>query len=290
MQQQTEPVFGPISVVSDPVGPMVFVGDVQPLFEALAQAQAAFGPLTKSHTAKVKMKTGGEYEYRYADLADVVAATRPALAAAGVAVLQVPDVRQTRGETWIWLTTILAVGAARIQTLLVMSCDGATPQSIGSGITYARRYALSSLLGLAPDSDDDGRAASERERNDRPAPAQQSRQQQPNRNDRRQPPPPPKQEPPRSKQVPPELEKATRYLRKHKVDIVGMADEAIVHAWRKHYVGVAREWLEARGIDTSEMSDEAIASQYQQALAAEKAATTQAQPEQQPPPQSNEAA
>jgi len=34
------------------------------------------------------------------------------------------------------------------------------PQYIGSAISYARRYALSAILGLATDEDDDGNAAS----------------------------------------------------------------------------------------------------------------------------------
>ena len=35
-----------------------------------------------------------------------------------------------------------------------------TPQGMGSAITYARRYSLSAMLGLAADDDDDGNAAS----------------------------------------------------------------------------------------------------------------------------------
>jgi hypothetical protein len=38
--------------------------------------------------------------------------------------------------------------------------DKLTPQAMGSAITYARRYALSAIVGIAPDDDDDGNAAS----------------------------------------------------------------------------------------------------------------------------------
>lgn len=253
---------------------MRFVGpDPAPLFAALAAAQGEFGVLTKTHTAKVKSATA-DYEYKYADLADVIAAVRPALTAQGLCLVQIPDVDQGEKYTWIGLTTILAHGptGARLETLLQMSCEGSTPQKIGSGITYARRYALSALLGLAPDSDDDGRVASERERPERPAPAQQTRQQQPNRNDRRSPPPPKDEPPPPKEAAPsPELEKARRYLRKHKIDFAGMANDAVIQLGRQHYLGVAREWLELRGVDTREMADEVITAQYQAALAAEKA-------------------
>jgi hypothetical protein len=40
--------------------------------------------------------------------------------------------------------------------------DKATPQGQGSGITYMRRYALSAMLGIATEDDDDGQAAEPR--------------------------------------------------------------------------------------------------------------------------------
>jgi hypothetical protein len=41
-----------------------------------------------------------------------------------------------------------------------MTPKDATPQGHGSAITYLRRYALSAVLGLATEEDDDGNAAS----------------------------------------------------------------------------------------------------------------------------------
>jgi len=41
-----------------------------------------------------------------------------------------------------------------------MTAQQNTPQAIGSCITYARRYALASMVGIAPE-DDDGNAASQ---------------------------------------------------------------------------------------------------------------------------------
>ena len=42
---------------------------------------------------------------------------------------------------------------------LTLKTDKATAQGAGSAITYARRYALAAVLGLASDEDDDGNAA-----------------------------------------------------------------------------------------------------------------------------------
>lgn len=44
------------------------------------------------------------------------------------------------------------------------------PQAIGSAITYARRYALASVLGLNVDEDDDGNSASEPKKPDNDLP------------------------------------------------------------------------------------------------------------------------
>lgn len=47
---------------------------------------------------------------------------------------------------------------------LVLKADKATAQGAGSAITYARRYALASMLGLASDEDDDGNGAEPKSR------------------------------------------------------------------------------------------------------------------------------
>lgn len=43
---------------------------------------------------------------------------------------------------------------------LMFKADGLSPQQISSAITYGRRIGLSSAMGIAPDLDDDGKAAS----------------------------------------------------------------------------------------------------------------------------------
>ena len=45
-----------------------------------------------------------------------------------------------------------------VQTDLTLTAKDASPQAIGSAITYGRRYAVSALVGLAAE-DDDGKAA-----------------------------------------------------------------------------------------------------------------------------------
>lgn len=58
-------------------------------------------------------------------------------------------------------TTLIHVpsGDSRSSRVLIRSKDPTDPQKMGSGITYAKRYGLQSMLGL-PSEDDDGNEAS----------------------------------------------------------------------------------------------------------------------------------
>ncbi len=117
---------------------------------ALAKAQGEFESVIKAGTAKIKSDKG-DYAYRYADLASVIAATRPALAANGIAVVCAAETVERGVEVSTRL--IHASGEWIESARLWMACD-ARPQNVGSAITYARRYQLLALLGLAPEDDD----------------------------------------------------------------------------------------------------------------------------------------
>lgn len=123
---------------------------------ALAKAQGAMKHPGKNKTAKVPLKTGGSYQYNYADLADCIDAIRGPLAANGLALVQMAF--NEPGAVGI-VTRILHASGQWIEGTLFMPCADSKPQSIGSAITYGRRYALSPMAGIASDDDDDGSAA-----------------------------------------------------------------------------------------------------------------------------------
>jgi hypothetical protein len=62
-----------------------------------------------------------------------------------------------------------------MQGIITMRPSKADPQGLGSAATYARRYALSAILGIVTDDDDDGNASSQpiadRAAQAKPAPA-----------------------------------------------------------------------------------------------------------------------
>ena len=95
----------------------------------------------------------GPMRYTYADLGDVLAEARPKLKAHGLALVQVPTI-----EFGVSTTLFHKSGQWIKFAPLKIQPAGGTPQHVGSAITYARRYSILAVLGLATE-DDDGRAA-----------------------------------------------------------------------------------------------------------------------------------
>jgi len=150
MTTQTMTEADPITTTAEPLA------DASPtiaaLATALAKAQAAFTSIARARTADVQSKTGASYSYRYAELCTVLDAVRGALAANGLAIVQRPRHRELETlivhESGEWLSSLTPI----------LVGDSVGPQTYGSALTYARRYGLMALLGLASE-DDDGAAA-----------------------------------------------------------------------------------------------------------------------------------
>ena len=125
--------------------------DRKQVHAALVAAQAEFPAIAREHVADT-----GTYKYRYADLADTLAAVRPVLAAHGLAVLQ--DVVPIDGGR-VGIATVLVHTSGESITFGPLPMDaGRSAQQMGSAITYGRRYALTAALGLAVDDDDGAQA------------------------------------------------------------------------------------------------------------------------------------
>ena len=117
---------------------------------------AIFTALSKFHEEVGKIKkssTNPHFKNKYADVNTVLDAIREPLRSAGLCFVQLP---QQGG-----LKTILATleGDEQIESFLEYELSKKDMQGLGSAITYARRYALVSMLGLEAE-DDDGNEAS----------------------------------------------------------------------------------------------------------------------------------
>jgi hypothetical protein len=93
---------------------------------------------------------------RYADLEATLDACKPVLSALGLAVMQMP-VSDERGLGVH--TVIIGYGKTLDCGSFTLPLEAQTPQKGAGAVTYARRYALTALFGLAQE-DDDANAAS----------------------------------------------------------------------------------------------------------------------------------
>jgi hypothetical protein len=127
------------------------------LVTALAEAQLKFDPVLKD-------SDNPAYRSKYADLQSVISATMPHLASFGLSVIQMPHAEFGVDDAkMLTLTTLLAHKSGEWissdLTLPAMMRERFDAQSVGSAITYGRRYALQAMLGVAAEIDDDGNRA-----------------------------------------------------------------------------------------------------------------------------------
>lgn len=126
------------------------------LAAALALAQGEIAAAPKDRDVKVTMKAGGTYTFSYSTLSSVWEVIRGPLSRNGLAVVQPVVIR----EGSVTVTTLLVhASGERIHCDVTMPVAEKTPQGYGSAITYARRYGLSTMVGVASDEDDDGAEA-----------------------------------------------------------------------------------------------------------------------------------
>lgn len=105
----------------------------------------------------VKGSSNPYFKSKYADLNSVREATIPVLNAHGIAVLQ--PMTSIDGKNFV-KTILLHTSGETIESLTeIVYAKTNDAQAQGSGITYARRYGLQSLVCVGAD-DDDGNAAS----------------------------------------------------------------------------------------------------------------------------------
>ena len=130
------------------------------LAAALAVAQGTFEAASKD-------RANPYFGSRYATLSSVWDACREGLSKNGLAVVQ--QVSRGGGDVSVRTMLIHASGewvssTITLPVLPMQKRDGTetkvTAQSYGSAITYGRRYGLAAAVGIAPDDDDDGNAAS----------------------------------------------------------------------------------------------------------------------------------
>jgi hypothetical protein len=137
------------------------------LAAALLAFQAEAPTLSKNAAGQV-----GSREYKYVDLHSIVEAITPLLAKHGLTWTTRPTGTHdapTLTYELLWEGPATEVTEATARTGMLSEAiagemplylpEHPTSQTLGSAITYARRYALAAVLNLVADEDDDGQAA-----------------------------------------------------------------------------------------------------------------------------------
>ena len=125
--------------------------ELNKLFEALAKAQLEM-EVAKTDSINPYFKS------RYADLASIVRASRPFLSKNGICVIQ-RTVTSDEGDVFLY-TRLCHSSGQWIESNIAVNPPKADIQSMGSYLTYLKRYMYSAVTGVvASDEDDDGEVA-----------------------------------------------------------------------------------------------------------------------------------
>ncbi len=117
--------------------------------DALSKAQGQFN-------AAIKDSTNPHFKSKYADLASCIDATRKALSDNNLAVSQFPSMIIREENTFcVKVITLLSHSSGEFfESEIIIPLGQVTPQSVGSSITYARRYSYAALLQISQEDDD----------------------------------------------------------------------------------------------------------------------------------------
>ena len=128
--------------------------------ETIGALAAALAKAQSQISGAVKDANNPFFKSKYADLESVWQACRKPLTDNGLSVVQ--TTRHTT-DTLMLITTLMHASGEWIAGEMPVLMKDYSPQAQGSGLTYARRYALAALVGIYQTDDDAEAAMSRRE-------------------------------------------------------------------------------------------------------------------------------
>lgn len=150
------------------------------LYCALAKAQGEFQPIEKNRSVTIDIKNEqrqkiGQYQFRYADLEEITAKTRPALSKHGLATIQ-PIGPAKHGSGIALFTQLIHENGGMLISELSVTTGQRDIKALGAEISYLRRYAKSAMLDIAADDDMDEQNNQQSPGGDEPEPEQRAGQ------------------------------------------------------------------------------------------------------------------
>jgi len=124
--------------------------------KALAAAQTEIKNPLKNKTARIT-SSKGNYTYKYADIADVLDCVRPVLSKNGLSIMQPTAIAD--GMLILRTRITHTSGEWTESEYPVCTLGQGDHKAMGAAMTMARRYALTSHIGVASDEDTDAEGA-----------------------------------------------------------------------------------------------------------------------------------
>lgn len=106
-----------------------------------------------SNPPNSKTVNTGSFSYKYSPLDEILSLIRPLLSNNGLSMVQAPIMKD--GLVGVTTTLLHKSGEWMEFEPILLKLDKQSAQGAGSAITYSRRYAISSILGISSEDDDD---------------------------------------------------------------------------------------------------------------------------------------
>lgn len=125
--------------------------------EEINELAKALGKFQSEISGAKKGSENPFFKSKYANLEEVISCAKEALMGNGLSVSQFPITEERSAGVE---TILMHTSGQWISGKCLLACAKVDPQGMGSAITYARRYAYQSILGI-PAEDDDGNNVSQ---------------------------------------------------------------------------------------------------------------------------------
>lgn len=130
--------------------------EIDKIAPALVKVQAALKNPARNKTVKMVLKSGREFEFKYATLDSIFDLIRPVLAEHELALIQGTGGGTAANQPPLYLTTRLLHASGQFyETDTPIPYNGGDAQALGIALTYTKRYSITAVLGFSAEEDSD---------------------------------------------------------------------------------------------------------------------------------------
>ena len=134
-------------------------------YDAMAEFQRQCPAIKKTASAEIRTKSGAKFTYKFAPLDEITSTIQPVMGPLGLSVSWRSAIEADRVVVSCRISHTLGHHedsgdvAMPIETAEVGGSGANPAQRVGIALTYAKRYSLLGIIGMAPEDDDDAKGA-----------------------------------------------------------------------------------------------------------------------------------